>query len=98
MLSLRVGEEELKEIVTRERDLENIFKEVVGGLTRQTVKQGYVMVRFLKDVPSFVGIDLKVWGPFKKEDIAVIPYENAKALVKAGVVEEVKQVENSRGN
>ena len=38
-------------------------------------------VRFLKDVDEFVGADLEKYGPFKAEDLATIPYDNAQALI-----------------
>ena len=40
-----------------------------------------VVLRFLKEVDEIVGVDLEKYGPFKPEDIATIPYENAQALV-----------------
>ena len=36
-----------------------------------------IVVRFLEDVDEIVGADLEKYGPFKVEDIATIPYENA---------------------
>jgi hypothetical protein len=44
-----------------------------------------VLVRFLQDVPMIAGVDLKEYGPFKKEDIANLPKENADSLVKSGL-------------
>lgn len=41
----------------------------------------YSLIRFLKKTPALVGMDLKSYGPFEKEDIAYIPYENAKILL-----------------
>ncbi|MHA1291708.1 MAG: DNA replication complex subunit Gins51 [Promethearchaeota archaeon] len=41
----------------------------------------YVILRFLKETPPLVGIDLLNYGPFEKEDIASIPYKNAKILL-----------------
>ena len=38
-------------------------------------------MRFLQDMEQIVGVDLKNYGPFKTEDIATIPYENASALI-----------------
>ena len=40
-----------------------------------------MVVRFLQDVDKIVGTDLEKYGPFKAEDIAAIPYENAQALI-----------------
>ncbi|MGQ0606427.1 MAG: DNA replication complex subunit Gins51 [Candidatus Nitrosotenuis sp.] len=40
-----------------------------------------IAVRFLKDFDQFVGADLTKYGPFKTEEIATIPNENAQALI-----------------
>ena len=40
-----------------------------------------IVVRFLENVDEIVGADLEKYGPFKVEDIATIPYENAQALI-----------------
>lgn len=42
------------------------------------------IVRFLQDIPEIVGTDLKIYGPYKKEDVGSIPSENAEALMKQG--------------
>jgi len=47
------------------------------------------VLRFLKDVPAVIGADMKLYGPFKIEDVASIPVENAKLLVKQGLAEKV---------
>lgn len=49
-----------------------------------------LLVRFLKEVPAIVGADLKVYGPFLAEDVATLPTENAKVLVKHGVAMEIE--------
>jgi len=48
------------------------------------------VVRFLSDFPAIIGVDLKVYGPFKSEDIATLPAENASALINQGVVKQVR--------
>jgi DNA replication factor GINS len=40
-----------------------------------------ITVRFLKDFDQFVGADFTKYGPFKAEDVATIPNENAQALI-----------------
>jgi len=40
-----------------------------------------VSVRFLKDFDQFVGADFTKYGPYKAEEIAIIPNENAQALI-----------------
>ncbi|MFX0098305.1 MAG: hypothetical protein ACFFCS_01915 [Candidatus Hodarchaeota archaeon] len=46
-----------------------------------TEHAGYVLLRLLEDMKEIMGIDLKVYGPFKKEDIVYLPKENAEILL-----------------
>jgi len=48
-----------------------------------------VSMRILKDVPAIVGADMKTYGPFKTEDVASLPVENAKILIKQGLAEKI---------
>lgn len=48
------------------------------------------IVRFLQDVPEIVGVDLKIYGPYKKEDVGSLPSQNAQALVKQGFAKEIE--------
>jgi len=43
------------------------------------------VLRFLRDVPAIIGADMKLYGPFIPEDVAGVPAENAKILVKQGL-------------
>jgi DNA replication factor GINS len=49
-----------------------------------------ILVRFVKDVPSIIGVDLKTHGPFLKEDIAKLPFENAESLIRQGAAVEIR--------
>jgi len=51
-----------------------------------------ILVRFLCEIPAIVGVDMKTYGPFKSEDVASLPAENAKSLIyqKAAVEIEVE--------
>ena len=60
---------------------------------RITSKKGMVVVRILKDVPAIVGADMKTYGPFKPEDVAALPRENAKLLIKQGVAMEIESAQ-----
>lgn len=48
-----------------------------------------IVVRFLKEIDQIVGADLEKYGPFKVEDIATIPYENAQALITKNIVAKI---------
>jgi DNA replication factor GINS len=49
-----------------------------------------VALRFLKAIPAVIGADMKTYGPFMAEDVASVPVENAKILVKQGFAEVVE--------
>ena len=49
-----------------------------------------LLVRFVRDVPSIIGVDLKTHGPFKTQDVATLPYENAESLIRQGVAVEIR--------
>jgi len=52
-------------------------------------KQTLTVLRFVQEIPALVGADLKTYGPFGPEDIATLPPENARVLIKRGVAVEV---------
>ena len=56
----------------------------------QNHKTKSVVVRFLQEMDQIVGADLEKYGPFKTEDIATIPYENAQALMAKKIVTKVR--------
>jgi DNA replication factor GINS len=53
-------------------------------------KRKRAALRFLKDIPSIIGADMKTYGPFKAEDVASLPIENVKILVKQGLAERIE--------
>jgi DNA replication factor GINS len=53
--------------------------------SKRTEKSKILVVRFLKDIPAIVGSNMKIYGPFKIEDVASLPSENAESLIKRGV-------------
>jgi len=67
--------------------LEMILSATINGKSKflESISHNHktktVVLRFLKEVDEIVGVDLEKYGPFKPEDIATIPYENAQALV-----------------
>jgi len=49
-----------------------------------------ILVRFIQEIPAIVGSDMKTYGPFEPEDIATLPPENARILIKQGIAVEVE--------
>ena len=58
-----------------------------GQITQAEVEAPHkrVTLRFVKPVPAIIGGDMKAYGPFLVEDVASVPVENAKLLVKQGL-------------
>jgi DNA replication initiation complex subunit (GINS family) len=69
-----------------------IMKKDVKTLMRSNfeTESNYIIIRFLKDTPPLVGIDLKNYGPFKENDIANMPYKNAIILLNEKFAEKVE--------
>jgi DNA replication initiation complex subunit (GINS family) len=63
---------------------------LLGPLLLREPAEQTDLVMFKDDVQAFVGADMKNYGPFNKGDIAKLPDENKKVLLKRGVVEEFK--------
>jgi len=55
----------------------------------QNHKTKKIVIRFLNEVDEIIGVDLEKYGPFKTEDIATIPYENAQALIAKNIATKV---------
>ena len=66
---------------------EMILSSVLNGKSKllETIAKNHktksTVVRFLKEMEQMVGSDLEKYGPFKAEDVATIPFENAQALI-----------------
>jgi len=53
-------------------------------------KKSRLLIRLLQDIPAIVGPNTRVYGPFRTEDIAALPIENAESLIKRGVAVRVE--------
>ena len=63
--------------------------------TSKIMRQKKVMVKFVKSIEAFIGVDMTKYGPFYSEDVANVPYENARSLIEEGIVNEIKyKIEN----
>lgn len=75
--------------------IEMILSATINGKSKfleslaQNHKTKKIVLRFLKEVDEIIGADLEKYGPFKTEDIATIPYENAQALIAKNVATKV---------
>lgn len=83
------------EVEQRERT-EMIISAIINGKSKflESISQNHktktVVIRFLQEVDEIIGADLEKYGPFKKEDIATIPYENAQALIAKNIATKIR--------
>lgn len=83
------------EVEQRER-VEMILSATINGKSKflESISQNHktktVVIRFLQEVDEIIGVDLEKYGPFKTEDIATIPYENAQALITKNIATKVR--------
>jgi len=52
--------------------------------------QIFKTIRFIQPIPAIMGVDMKTYGPFKTEEIASIPLQNAENLIRKGIAKEVE--------
>ncbi len=84
-------EETLSKLSSSLESYQVYVKEMLQGRDVKARSAGrFIALRFLKEVPEIVGLDMKVYGPFKAEDVAALPAENAKILVKQGLAVEIE--------
>ena len=55
----------------------------------EIIKQKKILIKFLKPMEQFVGVDMYRYGPFFIDDIANLPLENALSLVNSKIAEEI---------
>lgn len=48
------------------------------------------VVRFTQPIPAIMGVDMKTYGPFKAEDVASLPAQNADNLIRKGIAKLVE--------
>lgn len=84
----------LKKIIEiLEQERLSILKKAIPTSTDSNPQEGKpknVTIRMLKDVPSIVGVDGKVYGAFKKEDVVTMPDANAEVFIKQGAAEKIE--------
>ena len=56
-------------------------------------KSRLLLIRFLEEHPQLVGVDLKTYGPFKADDLAALPAENARLIIRKNQAEPVEHGE-----
>ncbi len=72
---------QLIEIIEAHKESLNLLFEADSKKKASGKDLNKVSLRILKDVPSFVGADMKEYGPFSKDDSVELPEKVAKLLL-----------------
>ncbi|MBN1683467.1 hypothetical protein JW865_07950 [Candidatus Bathyarchaeota archaeon] len=67
-----------------------VYQPVTPSVKVEKQEINYKVVRFLQALPAIMGIDLKTYGPFKIEDVATLPAQNAENLIRKGIAKVVE--------
>ena len=57
-----------------------------------SINQNFVILRFLDSMEQFVGVNMNKYGPFKKDDVAILPFENARSIIENNKAIEINMV------
>ena len=55
----------------------------------EKIRSKKVAIRFVKPFGQFLGVDMTRYGPFIIEDVTILPFENARSLIEAGIALEI---------
>jgi DNA replication factor GINS len=99
ILDYSILTDEEKYILDGKRESNKRVDEVVAALVKgrpkvlesisAKVRSKQIVVRFLKPIEAFVGIDMNKYGPYTQEDVASLPFENARSIIDSGGAIEV---------
>jgi len=91
--------DEEKYVLDGKRESEGRMGEVVAATVKgrpkvlesisARMRSKQIVVRFLKPTEAFIGVDMSKYGPFQPEDVASLPFENARSIIEGGGAVEV---------
>jgi DNA replication factor GINS len=94
ILDYSILTDEEKYILDGKRESNKRVDEVVAALVKgrpkvlesisAKMRSKQIVVRFLKPIEAFVGIDMNKYGPYAQEDVASLPFENARSIIDSG--------------
>jgi DNA replication factor GINS len=87
-----IFEEERKVSQRKELIIQSLIDGNVNNLDTisRIIRSKMIIIRFLESMDQFMGVDMAKYGPFIKEDIAILPFENARSLIERKIAIEIK--------
>jgi DNA replication factor GINS len=86
-----IFEEERKVSQRKELIIQSLVDGNVNNLDTisRIIRSKMIIIRFLESTDQFMGVDMAKYGPFIKEDIAILPFENARSLIERKIAIEI---------
>ncbi len=56
------------------------------------INENCIILRFLDSMEQFVGVNMNKYGPFKKDDVAILPFENARSIIENNKAIEIQMI------
>lgn len=89
-----IFEEERKVSQRKDLIIESLIDGNVNNLDSisRIIRSKMIIIRFLESTDQFMGVDMAKYGPFIKEDVAILPFENARSLIERKVAVEINDL------
>jgi DNA replication factor GINS len=83
----------------REQRINIVLKKLVEGKSKtlekivSSINQNFVIIRFLDSMEQFVGVNMNKYGPYQRDDVAILPFENARSIIENNRAVEIRKVD-----
>jgi len=83
----------------REQRINIILKMLFEGKSKtlekivSSINQNFVIIRFFDSMEQFVGVNMNKYGPYQRDDVAILPFENARSIIENNRAVEIRKVD-----
>jgi DNA replication factor GINS len=83
----------------REQRINTILNMLLEGKSKtlekivSSINQNFVIIRFLDSMEQFVGVNMNKYGPYQRDDVAILPFENARSIIENNRAVEIRKVD-----
>ena len=83
----------------REQRINIVLKMLLEGKSKtlekivSSINQNFVIIRFLDPMEQFVGVNMNKYGPYQRDDVAILPFENARSIIENNRAVEIRKVD-----
>jgi DNA replication factor GINS len=83
----------------REQRINIVLKMLLEGKSNtlekivSSINQNFVIIRFLDSMEQFVGVNMNKYGPYQRDDVAILPFENARSIIENNRAVEIHKVD-----